>query len=384
MMFMMPLLLVPLISSVERANFKVTCEGNFAIDPPEGGGVQIGDMLLNTNGTIESKQMKRMEAALATLTSGYANLTSEVVTLKQDKAALTDKVADLEAAAAANDTKAALATLTSGYANLTSEVVMLKQDKAALVAQVDDLASSWYHGHTLEVHLFGGSEKGKNDVARAKLAGIRNIDFDTTLKVILHSNVDTEVFNGMLGNLETVGTFEVEPLNGGGFAAGDGNIEFKSLRGLYMFAHTIGTTSIGLRSLSFPALRRVSHKIVINGDPDLQSVSFPALTIMDGSDTSEGLQLSGLPSLAKVSLPVLKITPMLDLSNNRKLTGPGITINPAIMRVDHFALYNSLSGPITCSTTNGLTQAIAACKRFNTGDCGISHQAVNRVDISCR
>lgn len=69
--------------------------------PHVGGGVQIGDMLLNTNGTIESEQMKRMEAALATLTSGYANLTSEVAALKQDKAALMDQVGDLKATAAA-------------------------------------------------------------------------------------------------------------------------------------------------------------------------------------------------------------------------------------------------------------------------------------------
>ena len=50
--------------------------------------MEIGDMLLKTDGSIESEQMKQMAATLAKLETDFATMKDENVGLKDDVAVL--------------------------------------------------------------------------------------------------------------------------------------------------------------------------------------------------------------------------------------------------------------------------------------------------------
>ena len=88
------------------------------------------------------------QAALATLTSGYANLTSDVAALTQDKAALMDQVSDLKAAAAAvgsgddSVSSSYLDAVKAELETLKNETVQVNTTVTTTLSQVGDLEAA--------------------------------------------------------------------------------------------------------------------------------------------------------------------------------------------------------------------------------------------------
>eukprot|EP00729_Bicosta_minor_P015275 gene15275-35658_t len=55
-----------------RSSVHITCDNNLAVLPPPGGAVEIGKILLKTDGVIESDQMNLIADTLARLETGLA------------------------------------------------------------------------------------------------------------------------------------------------------------------------------------------------------------------------------------------------------------------------------------------------------------------------
>lgn len=317
--------------------------------PHVGGGVQIGDMLLNTNGTIESEQMKRMEAALATLTSGYANLTSEVAALKQEKTALVAQVVALETEAAA-----ASGTSSSELAAVKADLVSLAANHTAVMealrSNTIDIDSMWDSTDTIfTLQVYGGAQAFMNDKMRAKIAGLRTI---RRLRVELEGPVDVADLNELVQDLEIIDNLELDHSSPGkGFA--QGKVVFQNLRVLGNFILKVNQND-GITSLSFPALVKVDQFRITSAT--MQSIAFPALLFVGGS-----IEVTACSKLATVSLPALQYIESFNLNGNTILAGSGITVNPSIAFADSL---NFQTTKITCSTANGLSQVIAACKKF--------------------
>lgn len=101
--------------------------------PPAGGAVEIGKILLKTDGVIESDQMRLIADALARLDSQVGGLQDDVATLTADNAALKADSAALRADSAA---------LKADNVALKADTVVLKADNAALKTRVDDLEAA--------------------------------------------------------------------------------------------------------------------------------------------------------------------------------------------------------------------------------------------------
>lgn len=308
------------------------------IDVAEQMNLMVEQMAAMQNEVVGIKgDLLAANAKIVGLVDENADLKMVNVAVKEDHAALKTRVDDLEAA-----------ELNRTIANHVAE----QAGGATTAINVD---STW-HGNYFYFDVYGGADDFKNELARTKLAGIRVLQGTLAVRLMTGA-VDAEVFNELVKDLEQVGKISLSTDGkNSGFAGGKGNVVFKSLRNLYYWEQD-QTSDCKATSYTFPALRKVTYDMRIQTQSTLQSISLPALLTV-----GRNLEITDNIKLTKLSLPVLKYAASLNLNDNTALAGSGtdIFINPDLVYVGGAQL---ASTAVTCTTTNGLKQVVAACKK---------------------
>lgn len=382
----------------------------------QGGGVEIGGILLKPEGIIESSQMDRFEARFVelegkveTLTGENKVLTADNVVLKTDVAALkTDNVAlkadnvalktrvfDVETAAAA------AASTGSSSGAFSSELAVVKADLASLaanhtgdMAELSETFTKWIvelEDHLAEVNttlattmstvvyadgVHSGGDldftEGSASLAILKetLPGVKMFLSSITIK---GDNVKGSVVSELLKDVAVVGGTGLHcQSNAVRFAADDDKLVFASLTSvtrIEMENNNLAADSTGRysspSSVSFPVLVFVPGNVQVNGNKRIETILIPNLLSVGGFAYfhSNGVLTSlQLPSL-------LNVRSTLHLGDLPKLTTGGVNVSQQFKSCGEF--YADAVG-FTCTTDNGLKavlQGAASTGSGNTVSC---------------
>lgn len=340
--------------------------------PPHftGGGVKIGKMLFKMDGTIDSDQMARIEAALGDVEAlkiicneiaaskasadDMAELKAEVASLRteRDQASASCASADDMSALQAEVAKivaaqAAPAALTSAEQIMFARCCQQRSINATVLQ--DGTCSTTVHEGTFRLYTRNtGNQPELSWNANICLRGVTKIDGDLWLDTPYHTiaqSFDLSALQEVTGSLTVDGDQALRDLRG-----------FESLvrvgRALYVTAGKYFTSTVGMDSLESVG----SVSIYTTGASVLSSVVFPALVNITGYNsfrldssvlTLTDLQLPKLErtggsieisasGLATISLPnLVSVTNVFRIDTNKKLTEISI---PTLSKVGSFQI----------------------------------------------
>eukprot|EP00729_Bicosta_minor_P015220 gene15220-27698_t len=307
----------------DRANFYLNCDGDVEIEAPPGGGVKIGKMLFKMDGTIDSDQMARIEAALGDVEAlkiicneiaaskasadDMAELKAEVASLRTERdqasasCASADDVSALQAEVAKIvAAQAAPAALTSAEQIMFARCCQQRSINATVLQ--DGTCSTTVHEGTFRLSTFStGNQPELLWNANICLRGVTKIDGDFFIDTPYHTvaqSFDLSALQEVTGSLTVGGTQSLRDLRG-----------FESLvrvgRQLSIQAGNHFTSTVGMDNLE-----SVGDLYISPGAPALASVVFPELVNVTSSFTGEysggGISLaSGVSSITELQLPNL-------------------------------------------------------------------------------
>lgn len=344
--------------------------------PPHftGGGVKIGKMLFKMDGTIDSDQMARIEAALGDVEAlkiicneiaaskasadDMAELKAEVASLRTERdqasasCASADDVSALQAEVAKIvAAQAAPAALTSAEQIMFARCCQQRSINATVLQ--DGTCSTTVHEGTFRLSTFStGNQPELLWNANICLRGVTKIDGDFFIDTPYHTvaqSFDLSALQEVTGSLTVGGTQSLRDLRG-----------FESLvrvgRQLSIQAGNHFTSTVGMDNLE-----SVGDLYISPGAPALASVVFPELVNVTSSFTGEysggGISLaSGVSSITELQLPNLARVGGrgIDISTTSiaKLSLPNLVVSGGTFRIFNNILLTEISCPKLEETGN--------------------------------
>lgn len=345
--------------------------------PPHftGGGVKIGKMLFKMDGTIDSDQMARIEAALGDVEAlkiicneiaaskasadDMAELKAEVASLRTERdqasasCASADDVSALQAEVAKIvAAQAAPAALTSAEQIMFARCCQQRSINATVLQ--DGTCSTTVHEGTFRVYTVNtGNQPELLWNANICLRGVTKIDGDFFIDTPYHTvaqSFDLSALQEVTGSLTVGGTQSLRDLRG-----------FESLvrvgRQLSIQAGNHFTSTVGMDNLESVGDLDIYTTLIGTGDSVLSTIVFPALVNITGDnsfrlDSSAVLTLTDLQlpklertggsieisasGLATISLPnLVSVTDLFRIDTNKKLTEISI---PTLSKVGSFQI----------------------------------------------
>lgn len=394
----------------------------------KGGSVEIGEMLINKDGSIDSDQMKQFTDTLAKMEDGLAKATVNIevltadnlalktdsaalkadnvvlkadnvalktdsATLKADNGALKARVFDLETAAAANTgsssgassselvaVKADLATLA---ANHTTDMAALSETFSKGIVELEDhlveVNTSLTTTMSNVVYADGVHPGGSLDFTEGSASLVILKQTLPGVKVFLSpieikgSNIKGSVISELLKDAAVVGGDLRCYNNDVRFAADDDELVFASLtevRDILMKNNHNAVDSAGRytspSSVSFPALEFVPGAVELQGNRyRLKTISMPKLVGVGGV-----AQFYGNDVLTSLQLPsLLNVGSTFHLGDLPKLTTGGVHVSQQFNSCGRFS---ADAVGFTCTTDNGLkavVQGAASTQNENVASC---------------
>ena len=351
----------------------------------QGGSVEIGEMLINKDGSIDSDQMKQFTDTLAKMEDGLAKATATIEVLTADNGALKARVFDLETAAASTGSssgassselaavKADLATLAANHTKdmaelsetFSKEIVVVNTTLATTMSTVV-YADGVHPGGVLDF------TEGSAFLAILKetLPGVKVFLSYIEIK---GSNIKGSVVSELLKDVAVVGGDLRCNNDMARFATDDDELVFASLRSvtkILMESNNGAADSRGYAgpsSVSFPALVFVPGNVELsNNKLRLKNISMPKLVGVGGAANfyeNRVLTTLQLPSLLTVRTNFL-------LYELPKLTTDEIKVSQQFKYVGaHFEVSR---GGFICTTDNGLkavVQGASTLDRANIASC---------------
>ena len=341
--------------------------------PPHftGGGVKIGKMLFKMDGTIDSDQMARIEAALGDVEAlkiicneiaaskasadDMAELKAEVASLRTERdqasasCASADDVAELKVEVAKIvAAQAAPAALTSAEEIMFARCCQQRSINATVLQ--DGTCSTTVHEGTFRVYTVNtGNRPELLWNANICLRGVTKIDGDLWLDTPYHTiaqSFDLSALQEVTGSLTVGGKESLRDLRG-----------FESLvrvgRQLSIQAGNHFTSTVGMDNLE-----SVGDLYISPSAPALSSVVFPELVNVTSSFTTEysggGIYLlpdlpSGVKSITELQLPNLARVGgrgiNIGTTSIAKLSLPNLVVSGGTFRIFNNILLTEISCP---------------------------------------